>query len=86
MYAAWSAAGSAAMYAAGSAARSSAMSAAGDAAGDAAYLKVYQIICSDLKLDPKHIKHINDRWEVWKRGYSLLCDVGGVLYVYGVKK
>jgi hypothetical protein len=31
---------------------------------------------------PKHKKHLRDRWDVWKRGYGLVCDVGGVLYTY----
>jgi hypothetical protein len=78
--AAWAAAGDAAGGAAWDAAR-----AARDAARDAALMARY-VICADLKIDSKHIKHVNDRWEVWKRGYALLCDINGVLYVYGVKK
>jgi hypothetical protein len=52
-----------------------------DAVGDAS-LMVYRIITEDLKIDKKYVKHINKRWEVWEKGYALLCDVNGVLYVY----
>jgi hypothetical protein len=79
------AAGGAAGDAAWDAAWDAARDAARDAAWDAALMARY-VICTDLKIDPKHIKHVNDRWEVWKRGYALLCDINGVLYVYGVKK
>jgi hypothetical protein len=78
--AAWDAAGDAR-----AAAWDAAWGAARAAAWDAALMARY-VICTDLKIDPKHIKHVNDRWEVWKRGYALLCDINGVLYVYGVKK
>jgi hypothetical protein len=44
------------------------------------------IICDGLKLDPKHIKHAEAEMQVWRKGYGLVCDVNGVLYVYGVKK
>ena len=38
----------------------------------------------DLKFKDKakHLKHTKARWEVWQKGYGLLCDVDGVLYVY----
>ena len=39
-------------------------------------------VCEGLKLDKKHIDHANARWEVWQKGYALLCDIKGVLYVY----
>jgi hypothetical protein len=39
-----------------------------------------------LSLDPKHIEHFDARWDVWRRGYALLCDVNGKLFVYGIKK
>ena len=39
-------------------------------------------VCSDLPLDQKHRDHAKARWDVWKRGYGLLCDVGGILFVY----
>jgi hypothetical protein len=60
--------------------------AAARAAAWAATLYVRMLIASDLKLDPKYVKHIKARWNVWKKGYGLLCDVKGVLHVYGVKK
>jgi hypothetical protein len=90
--AAWSAAGSAARSAArsaaesaaGSAARSAAESAAGSAAWSAALMAV--CILMRRQKDKKHYEHAKARWEVWKRGYGLITDVGGKLYVYGVKK
>ena len=45
------------------------------------------IIVSDLdfKDKAKHQAHVDARIEVWRKGYGLLCDVDGVLYVYAVK-
>ena len=80
-FAAWAAAGAAAWDAAWDAA----MFAAGDAARDAG-LYAQMLICDGLPLDQKHIDHIKARWDVWKRGYCLLCDVSGVLYVYAAKR
>jgi len=60
-------------------------SAARGAALDAA-LYSSLLICSDLKLAKKHKTHIEKRWNAWKKGYGVLCDVEGVLYVYAVKK
>ena len=37
------------------------------------------------ELGKKHIDHANARWEVWQKGYALLCDVQGVLYVYAAE-
>ena len=71
-------AGDAAGAAAGDAA--AAWTAAGDAAGDAGLL-ARCLIASDM-IDPKHLDHAMARWRVWESGYGLLCDVGGVLYVY----
>jgi len=51
------------------------------AAWDAAILSRVHI-CTGLKLAKKHIDHANARWDVWKRGYGLCCDVDGVLFVY----
>lgn len=85
----------AARDAAGAAARDAAWGAARDAAGaaawdaawgaarDAALYAHCKYICSGLKLTKKHLKHVEDRMEVWRRGWALLCDVNGVLYVYG---
>jgi len=80
--AAWNAAGNAAGDAAVDAAWKAARDAAGDAAGDAAlYTRVFHV-CFGLKLESKHKIHVKKRWQVWQKGYGLLCDVNGVLYVY----
>jgi len=83
--AAWAAAGNGAWAAgwaaAGNGAGDAAWAAAGDVAGDAGlYARI--LVCSDLKLDKKHIEHAKKRMEVWQKGYSLYCDVNGELYVY----
>jgi len=70
----------AARDAAWAAARDAARAAAGDAAWDAALLSRCLVV-SDL-IDPKHLAHARARWDVWRRGYGLLCDVDGVMYVY----
>lgn len=77
--AAWDAARDAAW----NAARDAAGDAAGDAARDAAIYCVVAIL-PDNKIEAKHRQHMNDRMEVWRRGYALLCDVDGRMYVYGV--
>jgi hypothetical protein len=74
----------AARAAARDAARAAARAAAWDAAG-AAELYSQMLICDGLPLAQKHIDHIAARWNVWQKGYCLLCDVGGVLYVYTKK-
>jgi hypothetical protein len=78
MAAAWDAAWAAARAAAGAAARA--------AARDAALYTYTHHVCSDLKLDERHVKHAAERWEVWRKGYGLYGDVGGVLYVYAAKE
>jgi hypothetical protein len=30
----------------------------------------------------EHWKHVKARMQVWRKGYGLLCDVNGQLYVY----
>lgn len=35
-----------------------------------------------VSMDQEHVDTILRRFEVWERGYGLLCDVDGVLYVY----
>jgi hypothetical protein len=84
--AAWDAAGDAAWVAAraaaGDAARAAAGVAARAAAWDAALYSRGIFICDGLKLAEKHKTHIKKRMEVWKKGYGLLCDVGGKLYCY----
>jgi hypothetical protein len=95
-YAAWDAAGAAAEAAARDAAGAAAWAAArdtawdtartatGDAAGDAALLARVKI-CAGLKLDAKHVKHAEERWEANKRCFRVWYDVDGVLYVYKKK-
>jgi len=91
--AAWAAASDAARNAASDAARAAARAAAWAAAWDAvgaaardaegaAALEVRILVCKGLKLDKKHIEHSKKRMEVWRKGYGLLCDVNGILYVY----
>jgi hypothetical protein len=75
--AARSAARSAAYLAADLAARSAA-----DLAARSAALMARMAICFDLDIDQKHRDHAAAEWDVWTRGYGLVCDVGGVLYVY----
>lgn len=86
---AWGAARNAAMDAAWNAARDAALGAAHDAAGFAAWdaawdavLWALVLVCDGLALDQRHIDHARARMDVWRRGYGLLCDVNGALYVY----
>lgn len=65
----WDAAGDAAGAAAGAAAR------------DAALMARLMVV-ADLPVDPKHFIHAAARWQVWQKGWGLVCDVNGVLYVY----
>jgi hypothetical protein len=84
--AAWDAARAAAWDAARGAAYGAAYDAARDAARDAALLIGMQGVCVDLPIEQKHRDYAKACMEVWRRGYGLLCDVDGVLYVYGVKE
>ena len=59
--------------------------AAARAAAWAASLLGCVLTCDGLPLDQKHIDHAKARWRVWSKGYGLLCDVNGVLYVYAAK-
>jgi hypothetical protein len=79
--AAWDAAGAAAGTAACDAARDAAWDAAGAAAADAA-LVATMAVAPDAGVAPEHRAHAAARWNVWRKGYALLCDVDGVLYVY----
>ena len=92
-YTAWNAAWNAADMdaaraageAAGDAARDTAWNAAGDTAWNAAgdtTVFARMLCCIDLDVELKHLLHLNARMEVWRKGYGLLCDVDGVLYVY----
>ena len=82
---AWYSARDSAWDSARDSARDSAWASARDSAWysarDSALMASMEIV-SDLHIDAKHRKHARDRWEVWTRGYGLLCDVDGVLYVY----
>ena len=53
-----------------------------DAAWDAAFYTRVKHICFGLKLDAKFRLHAEARSKVWEKGYCLLCDVNGTLYVY----
>jgi len=75
--AAWHAAGDAAWHAAGDAA----WHAAGDAAGHAA-LQAEMIVTADLNIETKHRAYARARWRAISKGYGVLCDVDGKLYVY----
>jgi hypothetical protein len=72
----------AARDAAWDAAWDAARAAAWDAAWDAALFTRVTHICSGLKLDAKFRIHAKARWQVWTKGYCLLCDINGKLYVY----
>ena len=82
---AWDVARDVARAAAWDVARDAARAAAWDAARDAALMARMEIV-KDLKIDKKHIAHAKARWEVWQKGYALLCDVNRVLYVYEKEK
>ena len=77
--AAWDAA-----WAAGNVAGNAAGISAGNAAGNAALLARIKV-CKGLKLDQKHIDHSYARWEVWQKGYALMCDIKDILYVYAAE-
>ena len=74
----WDAARDAAGDAAWVAARAAAWDAAGAAAWDAALMT--RVIVGELS--GPHAEHAKARWEVWQKGYALLCDVNGELCVY----
>ena len=80
--AAWDAAWGAARVTATDAARG----AAEDASWDAALIARFKVVDDlNFKDKAKHLAHAKARWEVWQKGYGLLCDVDGVLYVYAKK-
>jgi hypothetical protein len=74
------AAGAAAGAAAWAAARDAAGAAARDAACDAELMAL--MILAGTGLAKENMSHIKSRLDVWRKGYGLLCDVNGVLYVY----
>ena len=58
------------------------------AASDAALYAVV-LTCDGLSLAQKHIDYAKRRWEVWKAGYGVECDVmdeNGVVTVYCYKR
>jgi hypothetical protein len=80
--AAWDAARAAAWDAAEAAAWDAAGVAGRNAAGDAALYVVVAGLCGDLVVAACHRRHVLRRWRVWQKGYGLLCDVKGTLFVY----
>ena len=78
----WAAARAAAWDAARDAARAAARAAAWDAAWAAADQIAINVLCADLLIDQKHRDAITARWDVWQRGYGLMAEIDGVLFVY----
>lgn len=39
-------------------------------------------VCDGLPLAQEHIDRAHKRWQCWKAGYGVLCDINGVLYLY----
>ena len=52
------------------------------AAEDAALYVDCVCICDGTGLASQHVEHTRERWEVWRKGYGVAGEVGGVLYVY----
>lgn len=52
------------------------------AAMDAAYQFVMCNICGDLQVEEKHREYVRKRFDIWRHGYGVLCEINGVLYVY----
>jgi hypothetical protein len=80
--AAGTAAGAAAWDAAGAAAGDAARAAARAAAWDAATYVLVHCVSGDLAVSQERRDRAAARWEVWRKGYALLCDADGVLFVY----
>ncbi len=53
-----------------------------DAAWHSADYAAICIVCADLSLPSKHLQTIERRLNVWRKGYALMAEVGGTLYVY----
>lgn len=66
------------------AARGAAWYSARGAATDAALYIGTEFIAADLPIDAKHREYVRRRWQAWQKGWAVLCDVDGTLYVYGV--
>ena len=70
----------AALNAALDVARDVALEAALDAARNAALLSVCLLVKDSIA--PDHLANAAARWRAWEAGYSVYCDVDGVLYCY----
>ncbi len=85
--AAWDSARDATRESAWAAARSeapdTAWSVPWDAAWHAADYAAICIVSSDLNIPPEHFCTIERRLDVWRKGYALMAEVNGTLYVYG---
>jgi len=53
-----------------------------DAAWHAADYAAVCIVCGDLFVAREHLQTIERRLDVWRKGYALMAEVGGTLYVY----
>jgi hypothetical protein len=53
-----------------------------DAAWHAADYAVICGVCSDLDIPSEHLRTIERRIDVWRKGYALMSEVNGTLYVY----
>lgn len=53
------------------------------AARDAALYAITECVGYDLPALDAHREHVRTRWDVWRKGYGLMCDAYGELYVYG---
>jgi len=84
--AAWDAAWATARVTARATARDIARVGAWGAAFDAAFDAALLAIVIESGITGKHAAHARDRMRVWQKGYCLLCDANGRLYVYAVKK
>jgi hypothetical protein len=80
--ASWAAAWAASRAAAGAAAWDAAWAAAWAASRAAAWAASLMADVIVAELSGPHAEHAKARWEVWQKGYALLCDVNGVLCVY----
>jgi hypothetical protein len=56
-----------------------------DAAWHAADYAAICVVCSDLKIQPEHFQTIERRMNVWRKGYALMAEIHGTLYVYAAQ-
>ena len=64
------------------AARDIAYDAAYDASLDAAQYCASVYVLAGVEMPPHHAEYIRTRFELWRHGYGVVCDVDGVLYCY----